>query len=1051
MRIDGARRRTLVWLSVIRIVTTAGLITLLAGALPPAVPPATAADPRFFPETGFRVASDAFWDYFQRRGGLRTFGYPVSREFTLLGTRVQIFQRHVMQRRPDGTVGLLNLLDPGLMPYTRINNASLPAFDPSVTAGAPTPGTPGYDQTIIPFIRERAPNEWQGRPVNFYGTFLATVGLAEAYPDGRGDASLLPLLALEIWGLPTSQPAVDPANTNFIYLRFQRGVMQYDATTGLTQGVLLADYFKAILVGDRLPADLERDARTSPLYKQYSKSGPRWMSRPELLPGTDLTGAFEPEGTPSPAAPPRATPPAGPSGAVETTSVANDRLRVSLAIGGQEHGRLTIRDSTGELRASTVPSVALANGGRLSLRDDTFSDGAQARSIPVSDPFLGEGRQLEAELPLKGGGVMKLFVTLYSGKSSLTLQLAVRGRSGDQAVSALRLFDGAEFGWVDLGPTTTLLTDDGQLRRAALKEGPVTGEAQAGKPLVLNDAERNRALVLATLDAIDHAIAFELRPTNEAAGTRLRYETVLTPPDPSPDVLSPRVFVDFTSSGDPNTILSGYRRTIAALYPNPKLPEWVRYQWLAAEALGHELHETAIRQHIDAIATTLADLGPWHIVIEQGWLRVDETGRTVDRTRFPSGMRALVDYAHQRGIRVVLGVPGPVLETTPTARFALAPLVEQRPDWLLPLPSSPGRLLFDFSNPGLRAWWSELVRDIVVTYDADGIWIDGYAEALVAVTTERPRPSLQAAELYRLTAEQAWAVKPNAYIEAGRYVPPFANSYVHTVRFTNGSRAFDQPPPDAGLRQQLDYALFQRIATNQRPHLGAVRRGDEGSVQLSARVIEVAPALGGMVGLGLRLVGIDEAALSLLRQRLVHLRPFAGQTAFSFGINAEVIATRVDGLTYLAFINRGATRRTITASLADFGLAQRPAVVRDAGNGTIFLAAQTIAADLPPASLKVFVVRQEAGWLWSTSAVTAEPSGAGVLSYRLRGPAQLDGVIEVVVPTPTRVLLDGRPLPATEYSYSPTTGVLRLRYRHDQPRDVRIEYAASALLPQHRS
>src|SRR5687767_14070703 len=40
----------------------------------------------FFPETGFRIGSRAFADYFTRRGGLRTFGYPVSNTFRLLGS-----------------------------------------------------------------------------------------------------------------------------------------------------------------------------------------------------------------------------------------------------------------------------------------------------------------------------------------------------------------------------------------------------------------------------------------------------------------------------------------------------------------------------------------------------------------------------------------------------------------------------------------------------------------------------------------------------------------------------------------------------------------------------------------------------------------------------------------------------------------------------------------------------------------------------------------------------------------------------------------------------
>ena len=36
------------------------------------------------------------------------------------GFKVQIFQRLVLQVQPDGSVGILNLLDPGLMPYAHI-------------------------------------------------------------------------------------------------------------------------------------------------------------------------------------------------------------------------------------------------------------------------------------------------------------------------------------------------------------------------------------------------------------------------------------------------------------------------------------------------------------------------------------------------------------------------------------------------------------------------------------------------------------------------------------------------------------------------------------------------------------------------------------------------------------------------------------------------------------------------------------------------------------------------------------------------------------------
>jgi len=53
--------------------------------------------------------------------------------------------------------------------------------------------------------------------------------------------NLIPLLNLQIWGAPTSQPAYDPANRNFIYQRFQRSIMHYDSTCNCNQGLLLDD------------------------------------------------------------------------------------------------------------------------------------------------------------------------------------------------------------------------------------------------------------------------------------------------------------------------------------------------------------------------------------------------------------------------------------------------------------------------------------------------------------------------------------------------------------------------------------------------------------------------------------------------------------------------------------------------------------------------------------------------------------------------------------------------------------------------------------------
>jgi hypothetical protein len=86
----------------------------------------------------------------------------------------------------------------------------------------------------------------------------------------------------------------DPNNANFVYQRFQRGIMHYDAGTGVTRGILLADYLKSVLTGQNVPDDLSQQVRGSRFFGQYSPGAPLWLARPAELPGTDLSWAFEP-------------------------------------------------------------------------------------------------------------------------------------------------------------------------------------------------------------------------------------------------------------------------------------------------------------------------------------------------------------------------------------------------------------------------------------------------------------------------------------------------------------------------------------------------------------------------------------------------------------------------------------------------------------------------------------------------------------------------------------------------------------------------------------
>src|SRR5437764_6213777 len=145
-----------------------------------------------------------------------------------------------------------------------------------------------------------APDTFDGEPVNFAKTFFSSVSTQDAYPNGVPDGgdALVPYFNLEIWGLPTSKPAHDPGNPNFIYQRFQRGIMHYDKGCGCTQGLLLADYLKQVLIGTKmpngspntnLPGDLAQQAQSSRFINQYAPGKPASLARPNELPGTELT------------------------------------------------------------------------------------------------------------------------------------------------------------------------------------------------------------------------------------------------------------------------------------------------------------------------------------------------------------------------------------------------------------------------------------------------------------------------------------------------------------------------------------------------------------------------------------------------------------------------------------------------------------------------------------------------------------------------------------------------------------------------------------------
>jgi hypothetical protein len=247
-------------------------VTPTAGPTQPAPP--VPHDNRYFSQTGYRIDSDDIYNFFQSYGMVQTFGYPTSRTFTFLGCPVQFFQRQVIQDCAGQGAALINILDPEIFPYTKVNGSTFPAPDPAMKASTPPVSDPNYSTAIVTFVNQNVPDSFNGQPVNFLNYFNNQGGLT-------------------IWGAPISMPAPDPNNNSFIYQRFQRGIMHYIQGTG-TESILIADYLKALILDQNVPTDLraEATAQNSPYLASYCPGQPLWMCKPNQVPGTDYTFAF---------------------------------------------------------------------------------------------------------------------------------------------------------------------------------------------------------------------------------------------------------------------------------------------------------------------------------------------------------------------------------------------------------------------------------------------------------------------------------------------------------------------------------------------------------------------------------------------------------------------------------------------------------------------------------------------------------------------------------------------------------------------------------------
>jgi hypothetical protein len=112
-------------------------------------------------------------------------------------------------------LGFSLLMTPGVVSASGpLDGLTVPPADPALMFVEPTPDQPNYDARLQAFIQATVPDDWNGQPVGFYSTLSDT--------------------GVDALGLPTSGVAADPNNPQFIYQRFQNGVLFYNGAEGTT-------------------------------------------------------------------------------------------------------------------------------------------------------------------------------------------------------------------------------------------------------------------------------------------------------------------------------------------------------------------------------------------------------------------------------------------------------------------------------------------------------------------------------------------------------------------------------------------------------------------------------------------------------------------------------------------------------------------------------------------------------------------------------------------------------------------------------------------------
>ena len=646
---------------------------------------------------------------------------------------------------------------------------------------------------------------------------------------------------------------------------------------------------------------------------------------------------------------------------------------------------------------------------------------------------------------------------LTNGRSYILLQLGLKNL-GAQTYQLEPGFEYLALEETTLDPHSTPLFATGQAEAFILEPLLLDGQTHQvdglqGTPLLLSGEHPQGGVIAAVLDWCQGP----MRLLYSARGQLLSLGLCAWDTGPTyavgSQLWSPRLFLQIAQASAPAWAFEEYKQLTAHLYPPASPPDWLRYQWDSWYPYGLRLTETALKRQIVYLSNNLGDLGQWHVVLDLGWYLTGDDPQagwgTPDPAKFPSGLRALVDFAHQHGVKVVVTLSLPVVygaTETPSLNWLWLPqLVSDNPTWFLPLGGD--RYLCNFHAPGFRGYLRESVlQRLLKECGVDGVKLEGLAggrlESLDRETRARyasdfPSAS-QTLDIYDTVYSATTDLRPSSYVEGGWVNPPAAAPFAHCFRTAEERPTFRGDYPTWGLLEHVDQALAQLTMLGQRPHLGLVFEAPNTSL-ISRRWLAASAALASEVGLSFDLEQLSPEALAEYRALLNNLHPFQGTLRLAGGrFPLDVFGTVLNGTGYLAIVNREDKPVDRLVDLTPLvGRAAEATCVYDVQQGQFLLTTGGVTLRLEPNSLRFLITRTQPGLIWSTSAVKVIEGNRGLAVWAW-GPASVPGLVRLYCPALRSVVIDGQELfaggipPAWQnrLTYDYATGVLSINYQH---------------------